>query len=241
MKSLPTIVRPYFTTKIALIIASIGSALLFGIWSVTPKQAHFLTDENGIVENVTMAFFAIASILSLYYAFQAKGAIRYYLFLWALLSFVFCGEEISWGQHWLGFETPEMLSSNVQSEANLHNLPWLTPKVVKNPNDIISSQGAFYAGFTTYFLLLPLFALWRPTASILKRFRFPAPNTPLLIAIWIPVGFSFLLAIVTQTRAIRDALTETRELYFAVSILLYVIFLVTLAIPKSSPSESAAT
>jgi hypothetical protein len=33
------------------------------------------------------------------------------------------GEELSWGQHWLGFETPEISREvNVQGEFNLHNI-----------------------------------------------------------------------------------------------------------------------
>ena len=42
---------------------------------------------------------------------------------WALLMFVFMGEEISWGQRILGFGTPEVLMEiNHQQEFNLHNI-----------------------------------------------------------------------------------------------------------------------
>ncbi|WP_295811159.1 hypothetical protein [uncultured Nitratireductor sp.] len=30
-------------------------------------------------------------------------------------------EEMSWGQHWLGWSTPELFSRNVQNETNIHN------------------------------------------------------------------------------------------------------------------------
>lgn len=47
------------------------------------------------------------------------------VFLGALgfVFFVACGEEVSWGQHLLGFATPEPIEQlNRQDEFNLHNL-----------------------------------------------------------------------------------------------------------------------
>ena len=231
----------YATTKSALTIAALGSALFLAIWAMTPAFANSLTEENGVVENATMAMFALASLLCLFFTFRTESSLRYYLLLWTMLSLVFCGEEISWGQFWLGYSTPEILSSNIQSEANIHNLPWFTPKVVHSPRDLVSSQGLFYLGFFAYFFLLPMASLWRPLGTILNRLRFPLPSVPLLIAIWIPVGLSFLLAVVTQAGAIRDALTETRELYFAFSILLYAAYLATLALLRSSADERLDT
>ncbi len=43
--------------------------------------------------------------------------------LFAVGFFMLFGEEISWGQRLLGFETPEAFKEiNVQDEFNLHNL-----------------------------------------------------------------------------------------------------------------------
>ncbi len=46
--------------------------------------------------------------------------------IWFLFLFIFCfiafGEEISWGQHIWGFESPELLQKiNKQQETNIHN------------------------------------------------------------------------------------------------------------------------
>jgi hypothetical protein len=57
-----------------------------------------------------------------------------FLIGWLLLiilgSTYFGGEEASWGQHWLGWETPEALGRlNDQGETNLHNTSsWLDQK-----------------------------------------------------------------------------------------------------------------
>jgi len=215
-------------TSTTRILAALGVAIFLGIWAMPPSLATSLTEESGIVETATMALFAGASLLCAYFAFQTKAPLRYYFLLWAVLSLVFCGEEISWGQHWLGFGTPELLSSNVQGEANLHNLPWLTPRVVEGLGDFITSQGAFYVGFFAYFLLLPLAFRWRPTGVLLDRLKFPTLHGELLITIWLPIVLSFVLALVTQAGPTRDALTELREFYFAFSIFLYAMVLVTL-------------
>lgn len=35
--------------------------------------------------------------------------------------FLILMEEMSWGQHWLGWATPELFSKNIQNETNIHN------------------------------------------------------------------------------------------------------------------------
>lgn len=67
-------------------------------------------------------------------------------FAMALLCFVGAGEEISWGQHWLRFESGEFFAQhNHQQETNLHNL---IPAVAFST----AINVVIYGGFT----LLPL-------------------------------------------------------------------------------------
>ncbi|AMS29551.1 MAG TPA: hypothetical protein DIU09_05640 [Hyphomonadaceae bacterium] len=87
--------------------------------------------DGGIVETSTVVFYALA-ILSAIVLFRRAGAIygvkagpmwRVILMLGIFGFIAMIGEEISWGQHWLGFATPASLSeANLQHEANLHNL-----------------------------------------------------------------------------------------------------------------------
>ena len=52
--------------------------------------------------------------------------IRAMTLAWAVLMFMFFGEEISWGQRLLGIETPGWMSTiNRQKETNLHNIFWI--------------------------------------------------------------------------------------------------------------------
>lgn len=87
--------------------------------------------DGGVVETLTVVFylFAIGQAALLLrraddlYGTASAGLWRLILGL-GLVGFVLMiGEEISWGQHWMGFRTPDELASvNLQGEANVHNL-----------------------------------------------------------------------------------------------------------------------
>lgn len=83
-----------------------------------------LDREFGLVENLTVLFLLAAVIVALRtlpYRFGKLHAAM--LVVLALGAFVFMGEEISWGQHFLGFSTPEKLMElNRQHETNIHNI-----------------------------------------------------------------------------------------------------------------------
>ncbi|HCN27878.1 MAG TPA: hypothetical protein DIT64_03660 [Verrucomicrobiales bacterium] len=80
--------------------------------------------EYGLIENLTVAFLAAAIVLSLRSLRRADGLVhRAWLLLLAAGAFVFLGEEISWGQHYFKWVTPEEWKEmNRQGETNLHNI-----------------------------------------------------------------------------------------------------------------------
>ncbi len=84
-----------------------------------------LNKEDGFFETVSAIILLIAAVLAIRVAaFKTERWAQrgMYLFL-ALLFFVMCGEEISWGQRYLGFQTPEAIKNvNVQGEINFHNM-----------------------------------------------------------------------------------------------------------------------
>ncbi|GJM10966.1 MAG: hypothetical protein DHS20C11_32420 [Lysobacteraceae bacterium] len=59
-----------------------------------------------------------------------SGLTRWWMLLLVAGCVYFAGEEISWGQHWLGWETPPQWQAiNDQGETNLHNTSsWLDQK-----------------------------------------------------------------------------------------------------------------
>lgn len=80
--------------------------------------------EYGFIESITNVFLFIALIYGMYLSWTTRNRYQQIWFiLISLGTFYFLGEEISWGQHYLKFQTPEVLQEvNKQAELNLHNL-----------------------------------------------------------------------------------------------------------------------
>ncbi len=86
----------------------------------------YMYGEAGIIENLTVIFLVVSIIACLLYLFT-KEKIRFSSFkIWMILfllgAIYYAGEEISWGQHYFGWGTPEQWTEfNDQQETNLHN------------------------------------------------------------------------------------------------------------------------
>ncbi|MFL5739867.1 MAG: hypothetical protein ACJ75B_06590 [Flavisolibacter sp.] len=83
--------------------------------------------EDGIVEWLTVAGLALASVVSLIRFFRLLGKRNAWFLMvtlgLALLLFFGAGEEISWGQRIFGIRSPEYFQkNNTQQELNIHNL-----------------------------------------------------------------------------------------------------------------------
>ncbi len=90
----------------------------------------WIRGELGITETLTVVFliFAVFYALRIFSLRQrvASGLFGPFALVMALGCFYFAGEEASWGQHWIGFATPEGIAErNEQGEFNLHNDPVL--------------------------------------------------------------------------------------------------------------------
>ncbi len=89
--------------------------------------AKIMEGEAGFIENATAIVLLPAVILGLGLYRRLKQLGQRMPSLWflmtALLCLVFFGEEISWGQHWAGWQSPEIFEQhNRQQETNIHNL-----------------------------------------------------------------------------------------------------------------------
>ncbi|MGI9455619.1 MAG: hypothetical protein ACR2NU_03610 [Aeoliella sp.] len=216
-------------SRITLTIAGLTSAFSAGclclLLFLNRESSGRLTREDGIVENISAAAFLASAGVCAFVLSTRTSRHRFYLMLWLFLSVIFFGEEISWGQRVIDYSTPEFLSSNFQNEANFHNLPFWTPKVIRGPSDLLTSQGLFYLGFFTYFCVLPFLQRLGPFQKILDRVSFPTTPIVLLIFLWIPILLSFGLASGISYGPLRDAIAETREMCFALAVLSYILCL----------------
>ncbi len=80
--------------------------------------------EYGLIENLTVAFLGVAVVCFFRSARACVSNLqRLMLSGLSMGCFLFLGEEISWGQHYFRWVTPEEFKQlNSQGETNLHNL-----------------------------------------------------------------------------------------------------------------------
>lgn len=93
------------------------------------------TDGAGLIENLTVIILIPGIIAGVYSFLHLRHItkiwwIPYWILMWSLACIYFLGEEISWGQWYFQWETPEGFSQvNSQNETNLHNISsWLNQK-----------------------------------------------------------------------------------------------------------------
>lgn len=127
-----TLRRRFFRFAAGLLAAA-AAGLVFVVWScAAPASFRAASNEDGPIEYATVLAFLVAAIGFAVAARRIGGRVRTrparrrgLLFLTgcSLVMFFFVGEELSWGQRLLGFDTPEPLRRlNEQHEFNVHNL-----------------------------------------------------------------------------------------------------------------------
>lgn len=205
--------------------ATIGTAIsllliaIFVVWAELDRDSlHRMANEDGPIETLSAIFFGLSSICFIVFAYRSdflkeKGLLIYFMTIsWALLMFIFMGEEISWGQRIFDISTPETLSEmNLQNEINIHNL---------------EAFDTFLGGKYRYLsimmlttgLLLPVFALSKFGKSMIQRFAFPV--SPLCYA---PLFVGAYVYGKYYSSMIGHDAAEVRELLMSVGMFLFAI------------------
>lgn len=144
----------WLVVPIALILAQIGLELSF-----TRDQLAPMHSEGGPHETLQSLYIGAAFFMALWMLFKidwkTQKEIGAVVLLAALGSFYISGEEISWGQHILNWDTPEYWAAvNDQNETNLHNTSsWLDQK----PRLVL------FIGIVAAGLLVPALRRWKPS------------------------------------------------------------------------------
>lgn len=163
MKQNKFLFKPAIYIAIAVYIALAYSTLALGndlLVALLPEDHYF--------ELVGALSFFVTSILFFYGFYVARktlgkgrdSLIKQLIYLGlALLFFFGAGEEISWGQRILGFQTPEPLSQvNRQEEFNLHNLSTWEASAFLDPDRLFDIFWFLFAVFTpAVALVMPAF------------------------------------------------------------------------------------
>jgi hypothetical protein len=165
-----------------LLLFALGTAALAGVlgyafMGLDDEFADVFAAEDAGIEYGTAVFLLISSLVLARYAVRLLKAGRRmsgaFLSLYALMFLFGAGEEISWGQRLLGFDTPEFLQErNVQGELTLHNLSW---------GDTHIAHTIFGTGLSAVILLyLVVFPFLYPRvrwiAQLADMFMVPVPS-----------------------------------------------------------------
>ena len=88
---------------------------------------NLLKLEDGPLEWLQFSEYFISSIFGIFIYFKNKNKNTIDSFIWLILSafcFIVAAEEISWGERITGFSINSLTEISIQSETNLHNLPF---------------------------------------------------------------------------------------------------------------------
>ena len=181
--------------------------LIYCIVFLPEETFLHLVEEDGLLESIAAILFFLTAIFFLFLFFRIKSFSqkkdqlhfntlpkRIFFLLLALLFIVLCGEEISWGQRILGFDTPQHIKDrNMQEEFNFHNLDIfnLTDKEANKKTGIakyLTAKKIFTYVFILYLFIIPLSVrLSQNIKKLTNKFFLPIPE--------IGLGILFILNI----------------------------------------------
>jgi hypothetical protein len=196
------------TLSLASIILTAFLVCLFGLLLlVSPAAYGYLLMEDTPSEWLGFLFLVVAGFLWLVAVRHAYTRRQFLGSLFCLAMAVLClfvaGEEISWGQRLLGFQTPGYFRErNIQGELTIHNLslPWMRPRRLA------------FVLVLGYGVVAPILAgVCRPVRTAFSRLGVPIPPFGALPA--------FALAAWLFTSPITATDDEVGELVFSAALL----------------------
>jgi hypothetical protein len=179
-------------------------------------------------EHLSAWLFLLSSLLALGAWERCRrrggGALRQtgYVLL-ALFFLVAFGEELSWGQHYFGYATPDSLSGlNQQGELNFHNMRVLDSQGHEGRRGgiwlFLNSNRLFDYFMIGLFLFLPLGNRFLPwVRRLIEWFSLPV----VAVLLGIPLLLNWILTFTSETWLVTNearhmAVSEIRELNYAV-------------------------
>ena len=216
--------------KLNILTPAISILFLLGLawWQFYFKDSmDWWSDEDRPFEYATSVAYGVASVLFILMARRGRYPLQsmrrlgqFILIIGAIGCFFIMGEEVSWGQRIIGFETPEAWADkNYQQETTLHNLDWVYENLTS------SQTGFFKANFFNLVMLgvgfvLPLAALipWVRRMSA----RMAVPIIPLRFCVLFVGGWIY--GKYMQPYAIDlNGPPEVREFIYSLGILMFAV------------------
>jgi hypothetical protein len=194
--------------------------------------------ENGFYQLLTAIAFLICSVVLMLSYFVRNNGNNFgrfqtrrniFVLLLAIVFFIGSGEELSWGQHILQFETPESIAQkNLQGEFNIHNLALVHGRTADGSKKTGLSEyltiGKLFSLFWFAFCVcIPLLAL---VSTKIRHFLavINLPIVPLYIGLAFPINHILQKIVVPLTGATEHYVVEVKEANFAVLFLVFAAF-----------------
>ena len=211
--------------KILLLIALIfGLASISLIWLGDPEYVYAITREDQEIETMTVIFYLIGFIMALVAFFSNRKLLV--ALIWAVIIFIFLGEETSWFQRIFNYSVPAIEDVNAQKEFNFHNLDiFQGGSVIEDGfslSVLLKSQNLFRLGFFGYFLVVPLLMYIPKLKKIANKVGYVQPSKLFIIVLLVVFVLSFALAPMVEFN-VKMSIAETREMLYSFFILIYVI------------------
>lgn len=196
-----------------------------GVALLPPATFHWVfVSEFGPVQLGTAACFGATTVLGFGLAARSRGVVPVgvrTLYLLFALGALFAGlEEISYGQHFFGWQSPRWFAEqNAQHETNLHNLFGDKPgKALRNVALVAVAAGG---------IVLPAAAMWAGGQFAPGRWPYYLlPRGELIPLVAATLLMRLVRTLPRQTRAGWDlGLYELLELYLAITALVYILVL----------------
>lgn len=196
--------------------------ILFLFWQLAFERSHSgeelgaLMSENGLIELMQWVVITLALIVCLVTLVKIPMKKERLLFGWVAIAALSClyisGEEVSWGQHFLNWDTPAYWALvNDQQETNLHNTTaWLDQK----PR-LVLMIGIVLGG-----IIFPLLQKFRP-GTLPEKYAILYPSMMFMTVALLVIGPYTIDKIVD----VFARVSEVQELYMYYFILLYMLVL----------------
>jgi len=209
-----------------LFLPIVVAALPYAVRFISLESDSYLYGEKGIIENLTVIFLFVAIASAIMFLFSNNTNFKImgiWMGVFLLGAIYYAGEELSWGQHYFGWGTPEQWTEfNDQQETNLHNTSAIFDQIPRT----LLSIAALIGG-----VLIPIFRKYKnhiPNKNAYLDWLFPTyvclPAALLsLLVSWHEKVYEFLEVGIPAVLDIRAG--ETKECLLALFMMMYALSL----------------
>lgn len=222
--------RGHISPKWHVGVGCLVAVLTYGVMLGDGHTIFAFAGKEQFFEHMSAWLFLLSSLLALACWRRSRGqetAVpplrRASYVLLAIFFFVAFGEELSWGQHYFGFATPEAIEHlNQQEELNLHNLAFVdsnddSGKKRGLMGKLLNSNRLFDYFMLGLFMVVPLGGrLWPAFGAFYKGLGPPL----MALTLALPLGLNAILSVISEVYLVDNtfrhmATSEIRELNYA--------------------------